>query len=54
MKTFRQVLAGICLSLSLATAACVSVEPFEYKSEREVKQGPGLLTGEEGAWIIYP
>ncbi len=36
-----------------ALTACGGVERFEYHSDREVKQGPGLFTGKAGAIVIY-
>lgn len=38
--------------LSVATLAACAGTPFEYRSQREIPAGPGLLTGERGAFAI--
>lgn len=53
MKRLKLTVVGSCLLFSLSGLGCRHSEPFEYKSNREIKGGPGLFTGEEGAWIIY-
>ena len=30
-----------------------SPKPFEYESDRELKPGPGLFSGEDGYFTIY-
>ncbi|WP_306078777.1 hypothetical protein [Oceanimonas sp. CHS3-5] len=40
---------GILLLL-LALAGCNGT-PAQYHSEREIPEGPGLLTGEDGAYL---
>ncbi len=37
----------------LAVTACAQVEPFEYTEIHEIQPGPGLLSDEEGEFIIY-
>lgn len=32
---------------------CSAMEPYEYESERDQKSGPGLFSGEKGAFTIY-
>jgi hypothetical protein len=34
-------------------AGCAAVEPHPYHDEREIMQGPGLFSGEEGQFTIY-
>jgi hypothetical protein len=40
--------------LLLAAGCATSPEPFEYVPETEFKQGPGLLSGEDGMVHLYP
>ncbi len=40
------VLAGCLLG-------CAGAEPYEYRSDTELKQGPGLFSGKNGAFQIY-
>ena len=36
-------------------AGCAaSPKPFEYESHRELKPGPGLFSGDNGYFTIYP
>ncbi len=45
---------AIWMALLLAAGCASSPEPFEYVSERDFKEGPGLLSGEEGKLNLYP
>ena len=49
-KLFSPVL-GLLLILSIS--ACASMEPFEYRSDNEVREGPGLFSGKKGGLVIY-
>lgn len=42
----------LCLMLGLAGCAAAP-EPYEYKPDNELKQGPGLFSGEEGEFTIF-
>ena len=54
MRLFRKGLKTFIAILFLMACACATPpEPFEYKTERELKPGPGLFSGEEGAFVIY-
>lgn len=44
---------GILLFILLAVVACAGAENFEYRSDRETPEGPGLLTGDTGYAEIY-
>ena len=46
---------GIVLALALviALAACGRGTPVEPHAADDLKEGPGLLTGEEGRFVIY-
>ena len=48
----RTVILMIVLT-AWALTACGRVERFEYRSDREVKQGPGLFTWKAGSVVIY-
>jgi hypothetical protein len=37
---------------SLWLAACAA-KPFDYTAPDEIQPGPGLLTGEDGEFVIY-
>ena len=41
-------------ALLMASACATPPEPFEYVSEREFKQGPGLFSGEDGKVTLFP
>ena len=46
-------------ALTAALAACAALagcggQPAPYHSGNEIPQGPGLLTGAEGAWVVRP
>ena len=46
-------------ALTAALAACAALagcggQPVPYHSGNEIPQGPGLLTGKEGAWVVRP
>ncbi len=54
MEGMAKQLSILALLFILFTlGACARAEKFEYRSNRELKQGPGLLTGKEGAIVIY-
>jgi hypothetical protein len=42
------------LGLALAAAALTGcgAAPFEYHSQREIPRGPGMFSGEEGAFVF--
>jgi hypothetical protein len=46
----REALMSVLLAAALA--GCGGT-PFEYHSQREIPEGPGLLTGESGALILF-
>jgi hypothetical protein len=47
--TLVVLLLAICVTLS----ACADMEPFEPPKPREIPEGPGLFSGEDGEFIIY-
>ena len=51
IRTWLLLLAGVAL---LALMGCAGAEPMDYQnSAGEMKQGPGVLTGESGELTIY-
>ena len=44
---------ALAWALALALAACAGAKPFEYHPIDEIPEGPGLVTGEDGEWVIY-
>lgn len=41
----------LCAALAAALAGC-GATPFDYHSPGEIPRGPGLLSGEEGAFVL--
>lgn len=52
--TFRPFALILLLALSLAMTACAGSrgEPLQYTDRDEIPEGPGLLTGEDGAFTL--
>ena len=44
-------LALCCALLGAVLAGCAAA-PFEYRSQREIPEGPGMFSGEEGAFVF--
>lgn len=34
-------------------AACSNVRPFNYTAVHEIPPGPGLVSGEDGVFVLY-
>ena len=43
----------VLLAGSIGLFGCAKGEPFEYTPTSEMKQGPGLFTGDKGAFYLY-
>lgn len=43
-------LAGVML---LLLGACADVKPLEYTEIHEIPPGPGLLSGEDGKFVLF-
>jgi hypothetical protein len=41
------------LLIALLLTACSNAEPFDYQPIDRIPAGPGLLTGEEGEFVIH-
>ena len=59
MKTSKAKLkrsAGTTATLTavfLLATACARIEPMEYTEIHEIQPGPGLLSGEQGSFVLY-
>ena len=54
MTSLKHFLLTGGLFLFLGLVACATPpESFEYKPDNELKPGRGVLTGDQGAFIIY-
>ncbi|MEE8189945.1 MAG: hypothetical protein V3T80_12110 [Kiloniellales bacterium] len=49
----RRLFATLAGAVLLALGACAEVKPFEYTEIHEIPPGPGLLTGDEGEFVLY-
>lgn len=41
------------LVISMLLSACANQKPFEYHSSSEIPQGAGMVSGEDGAFVLY-
>lgn len=41
------------LLLTLSLGACAQAEPFDYTPVHEIPPGPGLLSGQDGEFVLY-
>jgi len=41
------------LVAAVGVSGCANYQPLEYRPTSEIRPGPGLFTGEEGAFYIY-
>jgi hypothetical protein len=41
------------LAIWFILAGCTATGPYEYENDRDQKPGPGLFSGQKGAFIIY-
>lgn len=54
MKTAKRICSVMLILMVIAFAGCASSpEPFAYEPDHELKKGPGLFSGEAGAFTIY-
>lgn len=54
MIDFKRVIWIAILVMFVAINACAtSPEPFTYHPDNELQKGPGLLSGEDGAFMLY-
>lgn len=43
----------VMIAATLIAGCASSPQPFDYHDGRDEKPGPGLLSGEEGGFVIY-
>ncbi|MFC1816430.1 hypothetical protein ACFL0M_10945 [Thermodesulfobacteriota bacterium] len=54
MDKFTKRLGIVLLFGMIVSSGCSTApKPFEYRSDNELKQGPGLISGEEEKFIMY-
>lgn len=54
MITFKKIICIAILAMFVPIGACTtSPEPFKYHPDNELQKGPGLFSGEDGAFTIY-
>jgi hypothetical protein len=49
-------LGAVALALALSAAqlvACADYKPFQPPNNSAIPEGPGLLTGSEGEWVLF-
>lgn len=51
--SMRRASIVLALALLLALGACARGKPFQPTAVDEIKPGPGLFTGEAGAFVLY-
>ena len=53
MRNLKSKLVLLVAALAFTLAACASQpKPFQYETDRDLKPGPGLFSGEDGAFTI--
>jgi hypothetical protein len=52
MTGFLRLFQAVTLCASLMLVGCGG-EPYTYQTDRELKPGPGLLSGEDGVFRLY-
>ena len=55
MKSSNYTLSRFCLVIAAALllGACADVKPLEYTEIHEIPPGPGLLSGEDGKFVLF-
>ncbi len=51
--SMRRLSIVLGIAILLAVAACARGTPFQPTAVDEIKPGPGLFTGEAGAFVIF-
>jgi len=53
----RRCRAPVALALALAigglASGCAEMQPLDYRPVDQIKPGPGLITGEDGEFVLY-
>ena len=51
-RPIRPMLLATGLAARALLGACAEMKPFEYREISEIQAGPGLLSGDEGAFVF--
>lgn len=49
-RPHRAILSAAVLA---GVSACSGVEPMKFRAADEIPPGPGLLSGEDGVFVLY-
>ncbi len=49
----RSPILALAVGVLLLLGACADMKPFEFTEIHEIPPGPGLLSGEDGEFIIF-
>ena len=52
-KQVYVLLSVLLLIFVLSVAGCSQWKPYKPPKSREIPEGPGLLSGEDGEFVIY-
>jgi hypothetical protein len=54
MHILKSMMLTAAIVAAIALGGCTThPEPFDYEPDNELKKGPGLFSGEDGAFTIY-
>jgi hypothetical protein len=53
MSTMKRLIVLAGVGFWLLGGCATPPQPFHYQPDNELKPGPGLFTGQEGAYTIY-
>ena len=51
-RIYRRALLATGFAALAVLGACADAKPFEYREISEIQDGPGLLSGEDGAFVF--
>jgi hypothetical protein len=49
----RTPIFALAVGMLLVLGACAEMKPLEYTEIHEIAPGPGLLSGEDGEFVLY-
>ncbi len=49
----RSPILALAVGMLLLLGACAELKPLEYTEIHEIPPGPGLLSGEDGEFVIF-
>jgi len=53
LERCRRAVTALALAVAGLIGGCAEMQPFDYRPIDQVKPGPGLLTGEDGEFVLY-